>query len=192
MMSVSTKHGRGRERRSGQALIEACIGLAIMALAWVLITHVSYMRTNHVRAVMAARHAAWLMGHKADTGGTVGNFFYDNDAAFAGVSEETLSLSAIGEGWGGAGGAKRATVSFGISLETLESIETFPFVLLKTEIPFMPTLVLTNYLSVSSFSAWPEDVDNTWTSRGEALAGVLSEILNSLSGALKWIGSLFS
>ncbi len=182
-------------RKSGQALVEACIGLAIMALTWVLISHVCYMRTNHVRTVMAARHAAWLMGHNADAGGITGNFFFPNDAGYAGVgAAESLNLSALGEGWSGsAATAKRATVTFGTTPEALESINTFPMALMKTKIPFMPvSLVQTNYLSVKSSCAWPADVDNTWTSRTEALMGVLSEIANSVSGVLDWLGDLLS
>ncbi|MEI8120843.1 MAG: hypothetical protein WCI20_02235 [bacterium] len=190
-MTALTQRCRFPETRSGQALVEATIGLAIMALTWVLITHVCYMRTNHVRTVMAARHAAWLMGHKADYGAATGSFFFDNGVSLAGISEQTLPLSAVGKSWGGSGGAKLATVSFGMSPDDLETTDIFPFALLRTEIPFMPSMVLTNYLSVQSFSAWPDDVDNTWTDRGEALVGVISEIVKSIGGALEWLGSLF-
>jgi len=194
-MTVSSiNRNESRRRKSGQALVEACIGMALMALTWVLITHVSTMRTNHVRTVMTARHAAWLMGHNADAGGVVGNFFSPADAGYAAVAApESLNLSAIGEGWKGATATgKRATVSYGVSLETLEQTNAYPFVLMKAELPFMPNMILTNYLSVKSSCAWPADVDNTWTDRTEALKGVFSEIANSVGGILKWIGSLLS
>ncbi len=187
-------HLRFSRNASGQALVEACIGLALMALTWVLISHVSYMRINHVRTVMAARHAAWMMGHNAEAGGAAESFFFGRDVSYAQVAApEALNLSAIGEGWSGAAAtAQRATVSFGITMEKFDEPDVYPFGLMKARIPFMPSIVLTNYLSVKSSAAWPADVDNTWTDRGEALKGVLSEIANSVGGILKWIGSLLS
>ena len=77
-------------------------------------------------------------------------------------------------------------------MEKFDEPDVYPFGLMKARIPFMPSIVLTNYLSVKSSAAWPADVDNTWTDRGEALKGVLSEIANSVGGILKWIGSLLS
>ena len=179
---------------SGQALVEACIGLALMALTWVLISHVCYMRINHVRTVMAARHAAWMMGHQADAGGAAGSFFFGRDINYAHIAApEDLNLSAIGKGWGSAGvTAHRASVSFGITAEEFENTDVYPFALMKVQIPFMPSLALTNYLSVSSFAAWPADVDNTWTDRSEALKGVLSQIAGSVGTILEWIGSLLT
>jgi hypothetical protein len=191
------KQGRGQQRlqggRRGQALVEACIGLALMALVWVLMTHVCYMRINHVRTVMASRHAAWLAGHKEDTASSLGNFFNSQDAAYAGVSSESLAISAMGKSWSGAdASAVRARVTFGVTLEQLDDTNTFPFALMKAELPFMPSLILTNYLSVDSQCVWPADVGNTWKDKSEAFKGVLSELINELGGVAKWIGSLFT
>lgn len=182
-----------RTQRRGQALVEACIGLALMALVWILMTHVCYMRINHVRTVMAARHAAWLAGHKADTASSLSSFFNSQDAAYAGVSTEPVAISAMGKSWSGAdASAVRARVTFGITPDKLDDTNNFPFVLMNVEVPFMPSLVLTNYLSVDSQCVWPADVGNTWKDKSEAFKGVLSELINELGGVAKWIGSLFT
>ncbi|MEI6166887.1 MAG: hypothetical protein WCS52_06810 [bacterium] len=193
-MTILSLHRNSRASASGQALVEACIGLALMALTWVLISHVCYMRINHVRTVMAARHAAWMMGHNADAGGIAGSFFYGRDVNFAHIAApEGLNLSAIGPGWSGADAtAQRATVTFGITAEEFEKPDVYPFALMKIQIPFMPSLALTNYLSESSSAVWPADVENTWPDRSDALKGVLSQIAGSVGTILEWIGSLLS
>ena len=194
MTNLSLHRNSRASSVSGQALVEACIGLALMALTWVLISHVCYMRINHVRTVMAARHAAWMMGHNADAGGIAGSFFYGRDVNFAHIAApEGLNLSAIGPGWSGADAtAQRATVTFGITAEEFEKPDVYPFALMKIQMPFMPSLALTNYLSESSSAAWPADVENTWPDRSDALKGVLSQIAGSVGTILEWIGSLLS
>ncbi len=173
-----------RRRYNGAVLTEACIGLSLVTFAWIIITYSLFMANNHIRAEMAARHAAWYKG-------TTGNdmtqeqldqwFFYQTNVAKVVYSDGEGIGSLIGVDTKGVsfldekGFPTKATVTFGPG--DAAHATQFPFDLLKTQVPFMPSSMLTNCLSVSASCQW-DHVGETWTSPGAAL----SAVWNSLTG----------
>jgi hypothetical protein len=187
LMKILCSH---RRTRSGQILAEACIGLALMVFAWIVITYLLFMGNNQIRTTMAARHAAWYRG-AGTTEATAGQidqwFFYQSGLSkveyskgkgifdvLAGGSADASKYSADEDGpW-------IATVTFGIS--DVNSASQFPFTMLKTHVPFMPDSALTQGLSVKAFCQWDE-VGNTWTSPGAALKGIFDAIKQVFTSA---------
>ena len=75
---------------SGQAMVEASIGLSLMVFVFIMIAIITYMMHHHTRTIMAARHAAWIganLEDDYDSGGVMttvlglikSGFFYDTD-----------------------------------------------------------------------------------------------------------------
>ena len=48
---------------SGQAMVEACVALALLALTWSLLFYFSHLSSAAGRSAVAARHAAWSAGN---------------------------------------------------------------------------------------------------------------------------------
>ena len=183
----------------GAILAEACIGLALLTFTWIIISYSLYMGDNHIRTAMAARHAAWLRGEK---GGDVsdkskeptaadieGWFFYEKDLTQVSFSRGELPLETLMGGdrdkYGGKAGKGPylAKVTYGIQPDDLSSTTTFPFTLLKTHVPFMPSSLMGNVLSVSSTCQWDE-VGNPWKTWAEALSGLWDQLKKIISGIL--------
>ncbi|MCE9614440.1 MAG: hypothetical protein K8T26_09200 [Lentisphaerae bacterium] len=66
-------------RDSGQAMVEACIGMALMGMVLTLAAVFGHMTVNRNRCLIAARHAAWIRGN----GGSVPTFNPAVQKAFA-------------------------------------------------------------------------------------------------------------
>jgi hypothetical protein len=177
-------------RSRGQVLTEAAIGLSLVTFAWIVVTYCLFMANNHIRAEMAARHAAWYKG-------TTGNdmtqaqldqmFFFQTNVAKVVYSQGEGIGSLIGLGSGGPsfldenGFPTKATVTFGPS-DAAHATE-FPFDLLNTQVPFMPSSMLTNALSVSATSQW-DHVGETWTTADKALSAVFNTLKGIVSKVL--------
>jgi len=158
------------------------------------------MGNNHIRTAMAARHAAWLQGNGVAPAASIPHdFFFEEDAQFVTVKSASVYLP-ISESladkskdklqWSDKGNAIYATVTFGVSKDSLKTTEVFPFTLMKTKVPFMPASQLTNFLSVESHCAWPAEANNTWTSKSEALSGLWNLVKNEIKDAFSRIGGL--
>ena len=163
-------------------MAEACIGMSLVVFVWVLFAFSSYMANNRLRTVMAARDAAWLQSNGQNPSSLVPTqFFYGSDQNVAQApAGRQVNLSPLGSeggldsfGWSGLDAVMWSnTVTFGMTVDQVSTTEQFPFVLLNTHAPFMPDIMLSNFLSVSSVCAWPGDLDKTWASKGDALGGV--------------------
>ena len=166
-------------RLGGQILAEACIGLSLLTLVMICVAYSTYMANNRIRTIMAARDAAWLQAHGQDPSSLIATqFFYDQDQSLVQASAgEQKSLSPLGgESIPVISAVLGATewtnkVSFGLS-QGVSSSKQYPFILMKTQAPFMPASALGAFSSTSSSCAWPGDLDKTWNSWGDALGGV--------------------
>ena len=195
-----------RSRRcsnSGSIMAEACIGLALMAFAWIIITYSLYMADNKIRTEMAARHAAWYFGAtqgKQITADEIDRcFFYQS-----GVSNIKYTQGkGISDLFGSSGGGSvpppastyagfngvMATVTYGPK-NPHNTDNPFPFSLLNTHVPFMPDSFLTNCTSVSSSCQW-DIVGDTWSTPSKAWAGIMG-ILKAAFGVVGSVaGKLF-
>ncbi|HBA83003.1 MAG TPA: hypothetical protein DCZ95_02810 [Verrucomicrobia bacterium] len=174
-----------RDGESGQALVEACLGAALLVLVWALAIYSTFMASNYIRTAMAARHAAWMRGNggSPDAAAMEGGFFFQAglvkveeieaiglDGLFSGDSDQN-TLANAGEG------PFRYKVTFGI--DDVAHAATYPFVLMKTKLPYMPETKLYSFLSVSSVCQWDE-VNNAWTSWIDALEGIWDAIVDNL------------
>jgi len=116
---------------------------------------------------MAARDAVWLQANGENTDTVPGAFYYGKDANLAAVAPaQEISLSSpIPFLWSGK--AWSNSVSFGISPGDLSGTSQYPFVLLNSRIPILPTdimdHVMDQFLSVNTGCAWPADVGNTYS-----------------------------
>ena len=185
-----TSHRR-RKACSGQIIAESCIGISLMTLTWILLVFGTYMGTNYIRTAMAARHAAWYKGAKNSELSTAQLdqwFFFDSGLTKVeygkglGIGDLFSGTTGDRATYGNAGnGPFLARVTFGVA--DTNSLNKFPFDLLKGSLPFVPDPLLDKGLSVKSWCQWDE-VSNCWTSWADALSG----IWNSLTSA---VGSFF-
>ena len=94
---VKSSNRRRRGLLSGQILAEACIGLSLLVLLWIMLSFTTYMANNRIRTAMAVRDAVWLKSNGQDPTGTIpGAFFFGPDvnlAAVTAANEITLPLS---------------------------------------------------------------------------------------------------
>ena len=177
---------------SGQFMAEACIGLALMAFAWIMLVYSLFLGTNQIRTEMAARYAVWYQANNSgsalpSTSDLDKYFFYQTGlstvgnitpASIGNVIEGTMPSDATTYGGGdgsSANGPFKAEVTFDPSL----AADKFPYNLLKTQVPFMPNSMLT-YSKVVSFCQWDGDSD-TWNTPGAAIAGVWNALKSSVS-----------
>ena len=158
---------RQQSPSSGQVLAEACIGLSMLVLLWLLLSFSSYMANSRIRTAMAARDAVWLQANGENTDTVPGAFYYGKDVNLAAVAPaQEISLSSpISFLWSGK--AWSNSVSFGMSPGALPGTTHYPFVLLNARIPILPAdimdHVMDHFLSVNTGCAWPADVGNTYT-----------------------------
>jgi len=165
-------------------MAEACIGLALMAFTWIIGTYALFMAENKVRTAMAARYAAWYQG--ANGNGTLPTTAQIDEGFFqqAGVSTVTdvtpqaaevpvLNIPLGFNDGTAANGMFKVQVTFGVS--SLASANQYPFVLLNTQVPYMPSSALTNAFSVQSSCQW-DGVGDTWTTAGQALSAIWNEL----------------
>ena len=183
---------------SGQILTEAAIGLSLMSMAWILTSFVSFMATNHLRTVMAARYAAWYRGEALEEASTnqIRNYFFyhdlvgveygpgvgmlDLDSNLETVDKEKLRRAASGP--------FLATVRFGITGPESAGAMQVPFSLLWAQLPFMPVLAPEGGtpLSLASSCQW-EETGNPWNEPDEALSWIwerLKALASMARGAL--------
>ncbi len=171
---------------SGQVMIEAAIGLALLAFAWIMLSYSMFMATNDIRTVMAARYASWYRGASgnAATADQIDHaFFYQSGLSKVeygpgqGIADLLSSggniASTASKYSGDENGPFMAKVTFGPS--SLSSTNQFPFDLLTTEVPLMPNSYLTNCLSVFSTCQW-DGVGDTWRSPGQAFKGIVDSL----------------
>jgi len=179
---------RRRATCSGQIIAESCIGVALMTFTWILLVFSTYMGTNYIRTAMAARHAAWMKGAQGTEASTAQLdqwFFYDSGLTKVeygkGLGFGDLFSGTTGDRatYGNAGnGPFLARVTFGVA--DTNSLNKFPFDLLKGSLPFVPSPLLDKGLSVKSWCQWDE-VSNTWTSWADALSGIWNSLTSAVS-----------
>ncbi len=170
----------------GQALTEAAIGFFFFVMTFLLISYATFMASNNIRTVMAARHAAWMKGNGSDPTAAVldaGFFFQEGLCEVNQVEAENIASSLTGGDAGDysddAEGPFRYEVSFGI--DNADGTDKYPFILMKTKLPFMPETKLDNFLKVKSSCQWDE-VGNAWQSLGDALEGIFNAIKSEIVG----------
>ena len=164
---------RRRKRKSAQILAEACIGLSLLTLVWIFLSFSTYMANNKIRAAMAARHAAWLQANGESINSVPGAFFFGGDVGLAKAASGkkiTLQRLPIVPLWQGSVWSN--SVSFGMSSATLAGTTKYPFVLMKTRLPFMPPSLLDNFLSVDSACGWPGDVGDSYKDWNPITSGI--------------------
>lgn len=162
----------GGDGQSGQVMVEACMGLALMVFAWTLITFSTFMDTNHIRTAMASRHAAWSVGNgrakdKESLKTEMNTRFF-----YAGAPVEVDFPDATPGSPEGLGSLINflspepptvVKIKFGMSMAEARNTTDFPFNLMKTRAPFMTEdSMMEGWLSVDSQCAW-EQVNETWS-----------------------------
>jgi hypothetical protein len=173
------------KKESGQMMAEACIGLALMALAWILISYSLFLANNDIRTEMAARYAAWHQGASGDGTAVIASqvdqyFFFQSGLST--VSNVPPAL--IGDVITGnmPDGPFKVKVAFGVS-DPNSSSNPFPFNMLKTHVPFMPDSMMATY-SVSSTCQW-DGTGETWRSPGKALEGIWNTLKDTVTSTIK-------
>jgi len=186
-------------RRSAQILAEACIGLALMAFTWIIVTYSLFLANNQIRTEMAARYAAWSQGNNNGTLPIASDidkyfFFQPNLSTVTPLTPALIpdvlagsapaSDASTNDGTSGNGPFK-VQIAFGPTTAP-SSASPFPFNLLTTHVPFMTNSMMSIY-SVNSSCQWDGDSDtwNTWSAAGKG-------IWNTISGNAGAAGSIFS
>jgi hypothetical protein len=161
---------------SGEILAEAAIGLSLLVFVWILVLYVSYMCNNRLRTNMAGRYSAWLSGNGVDPTANNGaiiaaNFFMGDDtklvevapSATSGISVFGITLPSISGIPGLVPDICSNSVTFGMPLSQVSETANFPFILMNSQVPYMPSTVLSNFTIVTSHSAWPADITETYS-----------------------------
>ncbi|MBI3869703.1 MAG: hypothetical protein HY299_14365 [Verrucomicrobia bacterium] len=159
-----------------------------MALAFVLLIYSSYLATNHLKTLMAARHASWLLGTRG--GQPDLDTVKENIDTSFGFDPELTQLhlespaalfgfltgdDAVGKEIAGAGGGPfRVQVTFGLTSEEVRNSTKFPFNLMNVTVPFMGETRM-DISQVSSVCQWDE-VGNTWSTLSSALSGLFDKL----------------
>ncbi len=174
-----------RDGESGQALVEAAIGASLLVLVWAFAIYSTFMASNYIRTSMAARHAAWMRGNGGSptVAAIESGFFFQTGL----VKVEEIEAMGISDLFSGSGdentfanagdGPFRYKVTFG--LDDVSQATTYPFVLMQTQLPYMPETKLYSFLSVNSVAQWDES-SNAWTSWIDALQGIWDAIIESV------------
>lgn len=190
---------RSHTRQSGQVMVEAIVGLALLVFVWALVAVATFMTTNHGRTAMAARHAAWQkgMGTEPTVEDIEKKFFFQGGL----TKVETGTGPGIGDLISGANvadlekfsqgdhGPYVARVSFGLTAEELDNATTFPMTLMAVEFPLMPPPLMEEFLMVESHCQWDE-VGDTWSDWKKALKGVMSTFKTEATGFLRGLVDL--
>jgi len=161
---------RCRQRTSaGQILVEAAIGLSLIVFVWIIVSYVNYMCNNRIRTNMAARFSAWLSGNGVDptaSGYLAPYFFMNNDTNLVAATSVQNNMSLMGVSMPSIIVPDPIIYSNSVTFGTnvVSSSSPFPFNMLMTHVPFMPSPdSLTNFTMVSGYCAWP-DVSDTYNS----------------------------
>lgn len=192
-IALSALTRRPGRNRSGAVLTEACIGISLMSLSWILMTFSFYMANNHIRTLMASRYAAWFAGANLKDGADSTTdvtpakidqlfFFQSGLTKVESVPEETIGSLLSGNAGNVAAdaGPFKRKVSFGVA--DLSGNVPFPFDMLRTHLPFMPESGFTNTM-VSSSCQW-DGIGATWETAGSAFEGVLNQLTGIFGGHL--------
>ncbi len=188
-----------RRQRSGQVMVEALVGLALIVFAWALVSVATFMANNHVRTLMAARHAAWQkgMGKTPSAEDIEAKFFFQGGLTKVecgtgfGIGDLISGTNAadLTEFADGGRGPYVAKVSFGLTAEDLNTTTTFPMNLMGMQFPLMPSPVMEEFLMVESHCQWDE-VGETWSDWKKALDGVMDTLKGEISGFLRGLVDL--
>jgi hypothetical protein len=152
---------------SGEILAEACIGLSLMALLWIMLSFTNYMANNRIRTAMAARDAAWLQANGESVQSVPAAFFLGQDTGLCPTPTSQPNSYSYGV-W--TASASTSTVTFGLQGGDSSNATTYPFVLLNTTLPYMPASAMNGFLQVQANCAWPGDLTDTYNSSGAALS----------------------
>ena len=183
-IKTTTSAIRARRGESGQAMTEAAIGMSLMAFVWVLAYFASYMVNHSGRCAVAARHAAWSKGNGVEVSADSlrGDVFFDNlpmvrlTTATEQTSDATGDLSGniiVEAILGLFPDIQKADVAFGV--EEGGAVNTWPFMLTKTQFPFMPDSTVPTLMNVSVHCEW-DSVNETWDSIGGMLESIVEGI----------------
>jgi hypothetical protein len=196
-MKILVSIQRKKRRASGQIMAEAAIGLAILAFTWILATVFTFMAGNQLRTAMAARHAAWYQGESKDhadiqVDDLEEQFFYQKGFTEIRRQPNVTPLGALSDNIQSsilAGGETTAvTVSFGLTDLNDDRAKTYPFVLFKTRVPFMPEENdLANLLKVESSCQWDETGD-PWLDGHGALSWVWKQLKSGVRDLAHLVG----
>jgi len=192
---------RGRHLRifkdeGGQAVVEGAIGIALMAFTWTCLVVLSVMSTNAPRTAMAARYAAWNIGN--NTGLNVNvleadiiNRFFFHDAILIDLAvgnaevpnykpdeDDVEELVEDGEG------PYRATVRFGAFSQLLQQTQ-MPWIMLRTDIPIMPSMDDVQSLYVVDTACQWDEVGETWQTGKAAFQGIYDAIKKQIENAVQ-------
>lgn len=154
-------------------MAEAAIGLALMSLTWILVAFATFLATNHLRTNMASRDAAWYQGETA--GGLLSQDQINDWFFFQKLARVDCETGAgFVQAFAKVSGPYRANVSFGASSLEDPNAATFPYVLLKTRLPFMPATAPDSgrIPTLGSTCQW-DGVGEVWDSPGDLLLHIL-------------------
>lgn len=184
---------------SGQALIEACLGMSLLILVGALITYIGFMVSCNIRVTMAARHAAWVRGNggQPTTAQLWRDFFFEADSNLlkleeAGSRDATESIpeiTTIDPGLRKIIGDARIfgyRVSYGI--DSGDDERRFPYSLLMTKPPFGPSAFFDSLLRVEASCYW-DQVSDPWTTMSRMMSWLKSSFANQMRAELTKIGT---
>ena len=171
-------------RDSGQALVEASLGLSLMAFTWCLIFYAAYMVNHAGKTAAAVRHAAWAKGNGVEVTEDIlrEGFFSSNLPLVSLETSEESTSDASGQLSGNVlvqavlsifPNIQKADASFGLAEDA--TADTWPFVIMNTRFPFMPESRLPDLVTVSTHAEW-DTVSETWDSIG----GMFKSIIEGL------------
>jgi hypothetical protein len=182
-VKTSLRHQRliSRHGQSGQAMVEAAIGMSLMAFAWVLIYYATYMVNHSSRCAVAARHVAWAKGNDVLVGvdDVRADVFTDNQLRVLLSVSTDQNSDASGKISGNEISQKllsifpdvqKADVRFGV--DQLDEATSWPFSLMRTKFPFMPESTMPTLLAVTSHCEW-DSVSVTWEKPGDIIKNVI-------------------
>lgn len=166
-------------------MVEAAIGLSLMAFVWVLSFFACYMTSNAARTAVSARHAAWAAGNgsSTDASSLADDVFLDNGDMVDLQTASDQTSDATGELSGNAifsailsifPDIQKADVTFGITDGS--DPEGWPFILTKTRFPLMPNSEMPTLMSVSTHAEW-DTVSETWDGFFDMFEGIIDAII---------------
>lgn len=162
-------------------MVEAAIGMSLMAFAWVLIYVASYMVNHSSRCAVAARHAAWSKGNdvSVNADNLRADIFFDNNNRV----NLTVATDQNSDASGKLSGNKiskallslfpdvqKADVRFGV--ESIDEATSWPFTVMKTRFPFMPDSRIPTLMAVTSHCEW-DSVSVTWEKPGDIIKNII-------------------
>jgi hypothetical protein len=175
------------------------MGMALLTFTWTLFSFVFFMKNNQIRAVMASRHAAWMVGNGQQPTGDdlAAKFGFDSAAPVTlNPAPQQVSLSFGGSSTfssiNGNNSAYVVTVTYGMTASDITATSPYPFSLMNSsiQVPLMGPTMLSNATLVHAQCAWPANVNNQWQSASDAFNGVIGTIESEVGGFMGEILSL--